>query len=1051
MYPTVRAGLGVLLVVATAATATAQGSRGRGADPDAIRRLVAETGTAASINEATGTVRFARLHPARATAPERRPQGPPGLQEKAARSMSFLRRHGRAFGLGSAGEELVLIGSTTDRLGGTHMAYAQRYAGVPVFGALVRVHFDAGDALSAVNGTLVPDIGVSPAPSRGAEEARRVAFTAVQMEKGVDNLAAAAPELKVFREGLAKGIPGDNHLAWEVEVGNGSDVREFVYVDAHTGKIIDQITGIHEGLNRRAYDAEGQTAPGPNYPGSPFWVEGQSLPTGNAEADNMIDASKETYDVFWNAFGRDGFDGTGSIMDSIFNRGNGCPNASWNGLFISFCPGTTSDDVTAHEWGHAYTQYTHNLIYQWQPGALNESYSDIWGEVVDRINGRGTDLPDALRTAGACSTLSPPRPLLRVNSPASIAGDYAAGSAAFGPALTTTGVTGTVVLGDDGAGVGSDACTPLVNGAAVAGNIALVDRGSCNFSVKVKNAQNAGAIAVVVANNVVGVAGMGGADATITIPSLMVSLTTGDLIKVELTNGVNATLGALVGPTDNSLSWLIGEDATAFGGAIRDMWNPTCYSNPGKVSDTDYYVCSTADGGGVHTNSGIPNHAFALLVDGGSYNGQTVGAIGLTKAAHIYYRAQSVYQTPASGFADHADALEASCADLAGAALNDLLTGNPSGAMVTAADCAQVSKAIAAVELRTPPTFCNFRPLLQQNAPPRCGPDTTQIDLFRDDFESGAGNWATTHVGPGLGFTPRDWVLSSDLPGERGGSAFFAVDPDSGTCSPGNDQSGVLYLTSPVIHLAPGTSPLLTFDHWVATELAFDGGILQVSVNGGSTWTQVAPSDFTFNRYNAALATAAAGNTNPLQGLPAFTGSDGGSVLGSWGRSHVNLANYVKPGSSSSTIRLRWVFGTDGCGGLFGWYVDDVTAYTCQPNDLPTVSVDDITLTEGDGSATSGAFTLSLSNAYSQPTTVYYKFVDGEAQSGRDYTPYENEMDGKIVIPAGSTSATLPVSITGDRRAEGTETFSVVLVRAENGLVGDGTGVCTILDDDSTQ
>ena len=59
-------------------------------------------------------------------------------------------------------------------------------------------------------------------------------------------------------------------------------------------------------------------------------------------------------------------------MDAIFNRGYSCPNASWNGTFISFCPGMTSDDVTGHEWTHAYTEYTDNLIYQWQPGALNE-------------------------------------------------------------------------------------------------------------------------------------------------------------------------------------------------------------------------------------------------------------------------------------------------------------------------------------------------------------------------------------------------------------------------------------------------------------------------------------------------------------------------------------------------------------------------------------------------------------------------------------------------------------------------------------------------------
>ncbi len=42
-----------------------------------------------------------------------------------------------------------------------------------------------------------------------------------------------------------------------------------------------------------------------------------------------------------------------------------------------------------HEWGHAYTEYTDGLIYAWQPGALNEAASDIFGETVDLLNGRG--------------------------------------------------------------------------------------------------------------------------------------------------------------------------------------------------------------------------------------------------------------------------------------------------------------------------------------------------------------------------------------------------------------------------------------------------------------------------------------------------------------------------------------------------------------------------------------------------------------------------------------------------------------------------------------
>ena len=115
----------------------------------------------------------------------------------------------------------------------------------------------------------------------------------------------------------------------------------------------------------------------------------------------MILASKETYDLFFERLRPRLLRRRRRIMDSIFNRGYACPNASWNGTFISFCPGLTTDDVTGHEWGHAYTQYTHDLIYQWQPGALNESYSDIFGETIDRINGRGGDTPDDPRTADA--------------------------------------------------------------------------------------------------------------------------------------------------------------------------------------------------------------------------------------------------------------------------------------------------------------------------------------------------------------------------------------------------------------------------------------------------------------------------------------------------------------------------------------------------------------------------------------------------------------------------------------------------------------------------
>src|SRR5262249_36129750 len=175
-------------------------------------------------------------------------------------------------------------------------------------------------------------------------------------------------------------------------------VREVVYVDAHTGKLVDSISRAPDALFRRAYNAHLQPAPGPDYPQAPFWAEGDAFPTASAEANELLEATRETYQLYARAFGRDSFDAIGATLDGIVDRGDACPNASWNGVFTSFCGGTIADDVVGHEWSHAYTERTHGLIYQWQPGALNESYSDIFGEVVDLLNGRGTDAPGPRRS-----------------------------------------------------------------------------------------------------------------------------------------------------------------------------------------------------------------------------------------------------------------------------------------------------------------------------------------------------------------------------------------------------------------------------------------------------------------------------------------------------------------------------------------------------------------------------------------------------------------------------------------------------------------------------
>ncbi len=925
----------------------------------------------------------------------------------------------------------------------TSLTYRQYHRGVPVFAGELKTHFNARKQLSAVNGMFVPAVSLNTSPSRTWQDASQVAVSKVEKDMAVSALSARGTALLVYRTGLARGIPGQNHLVWEVEVGNGTDVREFVYVDAHSGKVVDQITGIYDAMFRRAYDGQNLPNVPPGYPGSPYWVEGDAFPTGNAEADNMILASKETYDLYFNAFDRDSFDDAGGIMDSIFNRGYSCPNASWNGTFISFCPGLTTDDVTGHEWGHAYTQYTHGLIYAWQPGALNESYSDIYGETVDRINGRDAVVrPVGPRAADLCSIFGGTPPPTLVITGGSAAGSYQSRASVNEPARPfTRGPTEMALSNPPGA------CTAVTG---VSGKIAIVDwtllpngANECGSGARAQNALNGGATAIIFVAPASGILNLGSLS---TIASVQVTNADGTTIKAGIGTGVTATMTLGVG-TDNTERWLLGEDDTAAGlsGPLRDMWNPRCFGNPGKVSDTFEYVCSTADQGGVHSNSGIPNHAYSLIVDGGIYNGQTITGIGLTKAAHIYFRAMDAYQHPSSDFPDHADAIDASCSDLTGMNLADLLTGAASGEIISPADCATVAQAALAVELRTPPAQCNFQPLLAQSPPadPACGASTARLNLLTNNFEGSTSGWTISHVASGVGYNQPDWTVSSTLPDGRAGSAFFAGNPNIGGCNATDNETGVRSLTSPVIALPKGTTGhTVTFEHWVSTEGFFDGGQLMISVNGGA-FALVPQASIIYNSYNLTLATTAQGNSNPRQNQRAWSGTDGGAVDGTWGRSIVSLAGLASAGQS---IQLRWDMSTDGCGGTsFGWYVDDVTVYACLPTANPTITIDNVSVTEGNSGTTPATFTVTLSHASTKTITMKHKTNNGTAKSELDYI---KNTESTLTFPPLSSSASIVVSVIGETVVEGNETFFVDLSKPTNATIADNQGQGTITNDD---
>ena len=134
-------------------------------------------------------------------------------------------------------------------------------------------------------------------------------------------------------------------------------------------------------------------------------------------------------------------------------------------------------------------------------------------------------------TTTTTTTLPPPLPNQVVVNSGSAAGTYQASGAAFGPAPTNVG--GSLILVDDGTANSTQGCSPLVG--FPAGAIAVIDRGGCADDTKVAQAQAAGAVAVVVANDVAGVpTTLTGAGTSITIPAVMVSQSDGATIKAGL-------------------------------------------------------------------------------------------------------------------------------------------------------------------------------------------------------------------------------------------------------------------------------------------------------------------------------------------------------------------------------------------------------------------------------------------------------------------------------------------------------------------------------------
>lgn len=204
-------------------------------------------------------------------------------------------------------------------------------------------------------------------------------------------------------------------------------------------------------------------------------------------------------------------------------------------------------------------------------------------------------------------------PSLKVNTPASIAGQYQAIESNFSTANKLINIgprTGQVVYyNDNAAGTTHEGCLGVPTN-SVLGKIALIDRGNCNFTIKVKNAQDAGAIGVIMVNNVQGAPiTMGGTDNTVIIPAVMVTLNDGLILKNQLSNNLNVTLAvgpSIDGDVDNGV--ICHEHAHGLSTRLTGgPGNSSCLNNPEQMGEgwSDYYgLMLTQDWATSNLNSG---------------------------------------------------------------------------------------------------------------------------------------------------------------------------------------------------------------------------------------------------------------------------------------------------------------------------------------------------------------------------------------------------------------------------------------------------------------
>ncbi|MEC9340847.1 MAG: M4 family metallopeptidase [Pseudomonadota bacterium] len=303
-------------------------------------------------------------------------------EDAANRARIIARTYRQRLGLNQH-SDFAVTRTVVDPAGRRHIRLAQTFDGVPVFGGAIVVHFAPDGRGESITGNpLRLQQPFRNALRIGKAQAARTAVASLSAERA----SAKSVELVVLDSKTVFRKDGEPRRAYKVTV-TGPGRRDFVFIDASTGATLGTLSGIHSARDRYTYDMHNSTF----YATASLERAEGDIPTGDTDIDQAHDFAGDTYDFFFNAYGRDGINGAGLPIRSYTHYGINYLNAFWDGTRLTYGDGFPIDDIVGHEITHGVTEYSANLIYLFEPGALSESFSDIFGEIIDQINGVGSD------------------------------------------------------------------------------------------------------------------------------------------------------------------------------------------------------------------------------------------------------------------------------------------------------------------------------------------------------------------------------------------------------------------------------------------------------------------------------------------------------------------------------------------------------------------------------------------------------------------------------------------------------------------------------------